>query len=508
MKRSLRRALWAGAVVAVTVAAVPVTTAFGAGSVTATLRQGAGLGDRSRDEGDRHQRHQRQRRHLAHRVRPARRAPPSAASWDADVTSSGNHYVAVKKSWAGPLAPGRLVQLGLQRHRRLQGAAELHHQRRALRRRHPADHHPADHHPDRRRPHPRPRRPPRHRRPPRRRPAARRSSATSPSGASTAATTTSRTSHTSGSAAKLTHILYAFGNTTGGQCAIGDTYADYDKAYTAADSVDGVADTWDQPLRGSFNQLRKLKKMYPNLKVIWSFGGWTWSGGFTQAAQNPAAFADSCYNLVEDPRWADVFDGIDIDWEYPNACGLQLRHQRPERVQERDRPRCGPGSAPAPWSPRRSPRTAATAARSTPPTTPARAEPQLVHADDVRLLRRVRRRRARRPRTRRSPRTPASRSRASTPTRRSRSSRARASRRASCCSASASTAAAGPASPRPLRAAPPPAPAPGHLRGGHRGLQGAQEHLPGHRHGRRHRVRQVRQQLVELRHPGAPSAAR
>ncbi|MGC9669028.1 glycosyl hydrolase family 18 protein [Planosporangium sp. 12N6] len=129
--------------------------------------------------------------------------------------------------------------------------------------------------------------------------------------------------HTSGSAAKLTHIVYAFGNTTGGRCSIGDSYADYDKAYTAADSVDGVADTWDQPLRGSFNQLRKLKKMYPHLKVVWSFGGWTWSGGFTQAAQNPAAFADSCYSLVKDPRWADVFDGIDVDWEYPNACGLQ-----------------------------------------------------------------------------------------------------------------------------------------------------------------------------------------
>ncbi|AGL15448.1 glycosyl hydrolase family 18 protein [Actinoplanes sp. N902-109] len=128
---------------------------------------------------------------------------------------------------------------------------------------------------------------------------------------------------TSGSAAKLTHILYAFGNTTGGQCSIGDSYADYDRAYTAAESVDGVADTWDAgALRGSFNQLRKLKKQYPNLKVIWSFGGWTWSGGFTQAAANPTGFANSCYNLIKDSRWSDVFDGIDIDWEYPNACGL------------------------------------------------------------------------------------------------------------------------------------------------------------------------------------------
>ncbi|WP_206304650.1 cellulose binding domain-containing protein, partial [Streptomyces sp. B27] len=106
---------------------------------------------------------------------------------------------------------------------------------------------------------------------------------------------------TSGSAAKITHINYAFGNVQNGRCTIGDSYADYDKAYTADQSVDGVADTWDQPLRGNFNQLRKLKAKYPHIKVLWSFGGWTWSGGFGQAVQNPAAFAQSCYDLVEDP---------------------------------------------------------------------------------------------------------------------------------------------------------------------------------------------------------------
>ncbi|MET7922453.1 glycosyl hydrolase family 18 protein [Streptomyces sp. NPDC005349] len=127
---------------------------------------------------------------------------------------------------------------------------------------------------------------------------------------------------TSGSADKLTHINYAFGNVTGGKCAMGDSYAATDKAYSADQAVDGVADTWDQPLRGNFNQLLKLKKLHPNLKILWSFGGWTWSGGFTDAAKDPAGFAQSCYDLVENSKWADVFDGIDIDWEYPNACGL------------------------------------------------------------------------------------------------------------------------------------------------------------------------------------------
>jgi chitinase len=128
---------------------------------------------------------------------------------------------------------------------------------------------------------------------------------------------------TSGSAAKITHINFAFGNVTNGQCALADSYADYDKFYDAASSVDGTSDSWDAgSLRGIFGQFRKLKAMYPHIKILWSFGGWTYSGGFAQAAANPTAFANSCYNLVHDARWNGVFDGIDIDWEYPNACGL------------------------------------------------------------------------------------------------------------------------------------------------------------------------------------------
>ncbi|GAB3182781.1 hypothetical protein GCM10027162_39220 [Streptomyces incanus] len=73
---------------------------------------------------------------------------------------------------------------------------------------------------------------------------------------------------TSGSANKLTHINHAFGNVTGGTCARGDDYAATERASTAAESADGVAGTWDQPLRGTFNQLLELKQKHPDLKVL------------------------------------------------------------------------------------------------------------------------------------------------------------------------------------------------------------------------------------------------
>ncbi|SCG08570.1 chitinase, partial [Streptomyces sp. Ncost-T6T-2b] len=75
---------------------------------------------------------------------------------------------------------------------------------------------------------------------------------------------------TSGAAARLTHINYAFGNVSAeGKCFTGnipgqaDAWADYARPLDAADSVDGVADTDTQPLAGNFNQLRELKAKHP-----------------------------------------------------------------------------------------------------------------------------------------------------------------------------------------------------------------------------------------------------
>jgi chitinase len=149
---------------------------------------------------------------------------------------------------------------------------------------------------------------------------------------------------TSGSAGKLTHINYAFGNVAPDTtlpdapviCQSGDPWADYQKTWTAAESVDGVPVVWGEPLRGNFQQLKQLKALYPNLKVLISLGGWTWSSHFSNAALTRAsrdALVKSCIDLfIRGDLPADqdaggpgsaagVFDGIDIDWEYPAVCG-------------------------------------------------------------------------------------------------------------------------------------------------------------------------------------------
>ena len=59
----------------------------------------------------------------------------------------------------------------------------------------------------------------------------------------------------------------------------------------------------------------------PNLKVLFSVGGWN-AGGlvFSDIARSPSNRQVFISNVVEFCRQHD-FDGFDIDWEYPNGNG-------------------------------------------------------------------------------------------------------------------------------------------------------------------------------------------
>jgi chitinase len=160
---------------------------------------------------------------------------------------------------------------------------------------------------------------------------------------------------TNGAASKLTVLNYSFENidpnnltcfeatkaTSGNPSdpdqgtGAGDQYADYGVSVTADHSVDGVADTWDSKLKGNFNQIKKLKAKHPNLKVLVSLGGWTYSKFFSDVAKTDASrkkFVGSCIDMFIKGNLpvssdgtggagtgAGVFDGFDIDWEWPGS---------------------------------------------------------------------------------------------------------------------------------------------------------------------------------------------
>jgi chitinase len=97
---------------------------------------------------------------------------------------------------------------------------------------------------------------------------------------------------------ELTHVNYAFANIRDGRVVEG-----FEK-----DAL-------------NLRALTALRRDQPRLKVLVSVGGWTWSGGFSDAALTPESrrvFVESAVDLV---RRHDL-DGVDIDWEYPGQRGF------------------------------------------------------------------------------------------------------------------------------------------------------------------------------------------
>ncbi|QEC79890.1 glycoside hydrolase family 18 protein [Mucilaginibacter ginsenosidivorax] len=97
---------------------------------------------------------------------------------------------------------------------------------------------------------------------------------------------------------KLTHINYAFVNVRN------------NRAWLTHEKTDTV----------NFRNLLLLKNKNPDLKILISVGGWTWSKNFSDAALTDTsrkAFAASAVNIIRKYK----LDGVDIDWEYPGLQG-------------------------------------------------------------------------------------------------------------------------------------------------------------------------------------------
>lgn len=103
---------------------------------------------------------------------------------------------------------------------------------------------------------------------------------------------------------KLTHLIYAFGrvNTASATAGLMDPARDLAK----------------------FEELRALKQRHPHLKLLVAFGGWEIGTTpiLAPVAASPtgrATFAASAIQVFL-RGYGGLFDGIDIDWEYPRAA--------------------------------------------------------------------------------------------------------------------------------------------------------------------------------------------
>jgi len=125
----------------------------------------------------------------------------------------------------------------------------------------------------------------------------------------------------------LTHVIYAFAKPSSTGCVLADTYADYQKTVPLLTGAPALP----TGLAGNFGGLWQLKQLHPNLKILISIGGWnppTYNQAFAAASATAAsrqAFVSSCINTFIQGNIAsgltvpNLFDGFDIDWEFPNA---------------------------------------------------------------------------------------------------------------------------------------------------------------------------------------------
>lgn len=122
-------------------------------------------------------------------------------------------------------------------------------------------------------------------------------------------------------AEKLSHVLYAFIALCGDNSGANDTAR---KAIAIA--CEGKAPYSavlynEKEAMTELDAFRKLKQQHPHLRILPSFGGWTLSQPFHGMAKTEYARKHFVQSAVELIAKHDVFDGIDIDWEYPGGGG-------------------------------------------------------------------------------------------------------------------------------------------------------------------------------------------
>ncbi len=105
-----------------------------------------------------------------------------------------------------------------------------------------------------------------------------------------------------------------------------DPWADVDQRYTNSGipPFDSWNDNNPNNFYGAFGQFRKLKAQGKKFKLLASVGGWSLSAHFSDAVLTPAsrqAFVDTLLTIFNK---YPIFDGVDLDWEYPSWNGVNF----------------------------------------------------------------------------------------------------------------------------------------------------------------------------------------